>query len=231
MPCIPHNVFLQLRPRSEECFEWQFGTGADTERVLVEEERSRSEGARVIEGLTIRHRDDAVERVEKRSTTLELLAASGPVEVSRQRIEAGHHFFLFASDEWSGFELVYVLEGALTVDCEDDAENDEEPVVLRSGDYIYHNGLPKKAYFRVAEEVELLLVSSAPSFDMARDRVQEMVAIAQSVEEKDAATEGHCDRLGRLAIRTGEQLGLLGQSLIDLSYAAYLHDIGKVQVP
>jgi putative nucleotidyltransferase with HDIG domain len=83
----------------------------------------------------------------------------------------------------------------------------------------------------VAEETELLLVSSTPSFDLARNRVKDMVAMAQSVEEKDAATEGHCDRLGQLAIGTGEKLGLGGQSLIDISYAAYLHDIGKVRVP
>ena len=74
----------------------------------MKEERSCGERARVIDGLTIRRRDDAVKRVEKRSTTLELLAASGSVEVSRQRIEAGRHFYLFASDEWRGFELIYV---------------------------------------------------------------------------------------------------------------------------
>jgi len=196
--------------------------------------RSPSEEMAGIEGLTIRHRDDAVDRVEKRSTTLELLASAGSVEVSRQRIEAGRHFYLYASDEWSGFELIYVLEGVLTIDRGEDPETpktDDALAVLRPGDYIYHHGLPSKVYFRAAEEVEVLLVSSAPSFDLARNRVDEMVAIAQSVEEKDAATEGHCDRLGRLAIQTGEKLGLRGQSLIDLSYAAYLHDIGKIKVP
>ena len=203
----------------------------DAERVLVEEARCHSDDLTVIEGLTIRHRDDAVERVEKRSTTLDLLAKSGPVEVSRQRIQAGRHFYLYASDEWTGFELIYVLEGCLTIDRADDAESDEEPVLLRAGDYMYHNGLPRKVYFRACEEVELLLVSSAPSFDLARDGVEDMAAMARSVEEKDAATQGHCRRLVHMAIQTGEMLGLHGQSLIDLSYAAYLHDIGKLRVP
>ena len=57
------------------------------------------------------------------------------------------------------------------------------------------------------------------------------MALARSVEEKDRATEGHCHRLERLAIRTGERLGLSGQRLVDLSYGAYLHDVGKVSVP
>jgi len=185
----------------------------------------------LVEGLTIRHRDDAVERIEKRTTTLELLASSSSVEVSRQRIEAGRHFYLFATDEWTGFELIYVLDGVLSIDLKEDAATSEQSILLHPGDYIYHNSLPRRVFFRVAEETELLLVSSTPSFDLARNRVKDMVAMAQSVEEKDAATEGHCDRLGQLAIQTAEKLGLSGQSLIDISYAAYLHDIGKVNVP
>jgi putative nucleotidyltransferase with HDIG domain len=185
----------------------------------------------VIEGLTVGRRGDAIDSVEKRSTTLELLARSGPIEVVRQWIEAGRHSFLYASDEWTGFELIYILEGTITLDCDPDRVDPAEPIVLQAGDYMYHNGLPRKVYFRAEDTVEILLFSSAPGFDMARNGVAEMGEIARSVEEKDAATEGHCDRLGRLAIRTGEQLDLDAQSLIDLSYAAYLHDIGKVKVP
>ncbi|MBU0595567.1 HD-GYP domain-containing protein [Candidatus Bipolaricaulota bacterium] len=153
------------------------------------------------------------------------------MEVSRQRIEAGRHFYLYASDEWTGFELLYLLEGTLTIEPEEGAEPEEEAIVLKPGDHIHHNGLPRKIYFRVGEEAEFLMINSAPSFDLMQNRVKDMVAIARSVEQKDSMTEGHCDRLGRLAIRTGEHLGLLGQSLIDISFAAYLHDIGKVQVP
>lgn len=186
----------------------------------------------MIEGLTIRRRDDVVDRVEKRSTTVELLAKSGPAEVAHQHIEAGRHFFLYASDEWSGFELIFILDGVLTIEPGEGAPA-SEVVQLQRCDYIYHNGLPRRVYCRATSDVELLLFSSSltPSFDMARNGMQEMTALAQSVEEKDHATDGHCYRLERLAIRTSEKLGILGQSLIDVSYAAYLHDIGKVQVP
>lgn len=185
----------------------------------------------MIEGLTVGRRGNAIDSVEKRSTTLELLARSGPIEVVRQWIEAGRHSFLYASDEWTGFELIYILEGTITLDCDPDRVDPAEPIVLQAGDYMYHNGLPRKVYFRAEDTVEILLFSSAPGFDMARNGVAEMREMARSVEEKDAATEGHCDRLGRLAIRTGEQLNLDAQLMIDLSYAAYLHDIGKVKVP
>ncbi|MCK5828056.1 HD-GYP domain-containing protein [Candidatus Bipolaricaulota bacterium] len=186
----------------------------------------------MVDGLTIRREgDDAVDRVEKRSTSLELLAKSGSAEVYRQSIEAGRHFYLYASDEWAGFELIYVLCGVLTIDKDPDGDEEQAPVVLNPGDCIHHNGLPKRVYFRVNEAAELLLFSSAPGFDLATAGVADMVAMARSVEEKDEATQGHCDRLGHWAIKTGEKLELDGQQLIDLSYGAFLHDIGKVKVP
>jgi len=156
---------------------------------------------------------------------LELLASSGPLEVTRQRIEAGKHFNLYAADEWSGFEFMYILSGLLTLE---DGEGGEIPIQV--GDYLYHNGLPEKAYFRVETDVELLMVCTPPSFHLIRDDMQEMMALARSVEEKDLTTDGHCSRLERLAIVTGERLGLPGKQLVALSYGAYLHDIGKVMV-
>ncbi len=180
----------------------------------------------MIDGLTIRHREEVADRVDKRSTSLELLAVSGSLEVTRQRIEAGKHFNLYAADEWSGFEFMYILSGVLTLE---DSEGGEIPIQV--GDYLYHNGLPEKAYFRVKTDVELLMVCTPPSFHLIRDDMQEMMALARSVEEKDPTTEGHCSRLERLAILTGERLGLPGKQLVALSYGAYLHDIGKVMVP
>jgi putative nucleotidyltransferase with HDIG domain len=64
-----------------------------------------------------------------------------------------------------------------------------------------------------------------------RDEIQEILQFARSVEEKDEKTEGHCHRLERLAVATGERLNLAANQLVVLSYAAYLHDVGKVKVP
>ena len=178
------------------------------------------------EGLHVARRGDVLDRVQKRSAVVELLATAGGVEVTRHRIEAGRHIFLYASDEWSGFELFYVLSGLISLE-----EDGGDPVLLGAGEYLYHFGLPEKAFFRVEEDVEILLIANAPGFHLMRDELDEMMALVVSVEEKDPSTEGHCSRLERLAIVTGERLGLSGQSLVDLSYAAFLHDIGKVKVP
>lgn len=178
------------------------------------------------DGLTIRHREEVSDRVDKRTTSLELLAMSGSLEITRQRIEAGKHFNLYAADDWAGFEFMYMLSGVLELE---DGKGGSIPI--QEGDYLYHSGLPEEAYFRVETDVELLLVCTPPSFHLIRDDMQDIMALARSVEEKDSQTEGHCSRLERLATLTGERLGLPGKELIALSYGAYLHDIGKVDVP
>lgn len=176
--------------------------------------------------LEIRRRNDPLDRVEKRSAIVELLASAGPIEITRHEIEAGRHIWLYASDEWSGFELIYVLSGRISLEG-----RSGNPVTLGPGDYLYHHGLPEKEYFRTESRVELLMISNSPSFHLMRGELEGMMSLVVSVEEKDPVTEGHCQRIERLAIQTGERLGLVGQDLVDISYAAYLHDIGKTKIP
>ncbi len=163
--------------------------------------------------------------VGKRAMKLEQLVQYGSLEVTRHWISAGKHFYLDDADDWVGFELIYVLSGDVTL------EAGEKKLDLGPGDYLHHQGLAQRAFFRVNTDVELLMVSSPPSYHLIREEFQGVMSLARSVEEKDEITEGHCNRLERLAIATGERLGLGGQRLVDLSYAAYLHDIGKVKVP
>ena len=178
------------------------------------------------EELKIRRKTDPLDRVEKRSAVVELLASAGSIEVTRHEIEAGRHIWLYASDEWSGFELVYILQGTIALEGRED-----HAVTLGPGDYLYHHGLPEKEFFRAETDIEILLITNAPSFHLMRTELEGMMSLVVSVEEKDPATDGHCGRIERLAIQTGERVGLAGQELINLSYAAYLHDIGKTEVP
>ena len=177
----------------------------------------------MVDGLTVGRREGSKDAVRKTSTALDLLVQEGTFDVTWQRILAGKYFFLDAASDWEGFEFIYILSGLLRVTDDD--------LLLRAGDYLYHHGLPQRAHFQVEQDVELLLISSPPSFHLMRDEIQEILQLARSVEEKDEATEGHCHRLERLAIATGEKLNLTGDQLVALSYAAYLHDVGKVKVP
>lgn len=177
----------------------------------------------MVVGLTIVRESDRREKIEKKATALDLLVQQVAFDVTRQWILAGKYFFLDEASAWEGFEFIYVLNGSL--------RNTDDELVLHAGDYMYHHGLTKRAHFQVEQDVELLLISSPPSFHLMRDEIQEILQLARSVEEKDEDTEGHCHRLERLAIATGERLDLDGDKLIALSYGAYLHDVGKVKVP
>jgi len=57
------------------------------------------------------------------------------------------------------------------------------------------------------------------------------VALALTIEARDPYTNGHCERLSRLAVQLGRALGIGADDLHALQRGAYLHDIGKVGVP
>ena len=179
----------------------------------------------VFRGLTVALPGQHVDAVAKRSTLLELLATDGHIEVTRQSVRAGKHFYIYASDTWQGFELIYVIHGELLL------KHSAGEMLIGAGGYLHHTGLEEKAYLRVETDVDLLMVASPPGFHLMREGIEDMMQIAQAVEAKDRETSEHCDRIEHWSVLIGERLGMSGQDLIDLSYAACLHDIGKVGVP
>ena len=58
-----------------------------------------------------------------------------------------------------------------------------------------------------------------------------IVSLALTIEARDAATEGHCQRLAEYATRLGQALGLVQDDISALWRGGYLHDIGKIGVP
>jgi putative nucleotidyltransferase with HDIG domain len=55
--------------------------------------------------------------------------------------------------------------------------------------------------------------------------------LADTLGLRDGETRAHCTRVVDLASALGRRLGLDGESLRELGYAARVHDIGKVGVP
>ena len=56
-------------------------------------------------------------------------------------------------------------------------------------------------------------------------------ALTATVEAKDPYTRGHSERVWRLAVATGQEMGLDERQLELLDLAALFHDIGKIGVP
>jgi len=58
-----------------------------------------------------------------------------------------------------------------------------------------------------------------------------LMTLARSVEAKDSALDGHCERLSLLSMELGKTIGLSRRELVALHRGGVLHDIGKVGIP
>lgn len=58
-----------------------------------------------------------------------------------------------------------------------------------------------------------------------------ILSLAKTIEARDHATDGHCQRLAAYATALGRRLGLSADEIDTLRVGGYLHDIGKVGIP
>jgi hypothetical protein len=92
-------------------------------------------------------------------------------------------------------------------------------------------------------EEELLLLAeladlAAAALEHSEDRRQfsdlmkaHVEALAAAMDMRDRRTAQHSEDVVRLACAVGELLGLEAASLVELEFAARLHDVGKIRVP
>lgn len=79
---------------------------------------------------------------------------------------------------------------------------------------------------------ESLLREVARHRSLLQDNFERVVtALAAAVEAKDSLTDGHVQRVARLAVAVGREVGIRGRDLELLRYGALLHDVGKIGVP
>jgi putative two-component system response regulator len=58
-----------------------------------------------------------------------------------------------------------------------------------------------------------------------------LLALAETVEQRDRNTAGHCERMAFVGVSLGMAMGLGRADLLALYRGGYLHDIGKVGIP
>lgn len=63
-----------------------------------------------------------------------------------------------------------------------------------------------------------------------REQLNSIRTLIQVINVKDSYTYGHSERVVEYCLSLGAAVGLSGNDLLELSYAAYLHDIGKVEI-
>lgn len=119
---------------------------------------------------------------------------------------------------WIGAPLIVRGEciGVLTVDGYATNQFDEADAQLVSS-FAIHAGIA---------------IENARLFGELEDSFTQTVsALANAIDVRDSYTNGHSQRLAKLAVETGRVLGCSNKELEDIYWAALLHDIGKIGVP
>jgi HD-GYP domain-containing protein (c-di-GMP phosphodiesterase class II) len=99
---------------------------------------------------------------------------------------------------------------------------------------VFPDRAPKRfaVALRAGNVKQLESVATDPTADVDRaDAAARVLAGAMALQAHDRRTRGHCERVRAYAVLIGEELGLGGDDLDRLQWAALLHDIGKLEVP
>lgn len=168
--------------------------------------------------------NDYVDRIERGNYEARLLVDAGQIDVIKQFIPEKTAFYLDSPGEWSRFEFLYVLHGEL------DYVDGEQTRRLGPSDYVVCNMLDERKWFETLTDVTILSMASPSAFKEMNDATTEFHKISSKIES-DEYVGGHCKRIENMAVWLASELGLHGEQMGRLCYAAFFHDIGKAKVP
>jgi HD-GYP domain-containing protein (c-di-GMP phosphodiesterase class II) len=83
----------------------------------------------------------------------------------------------------------------------------------------------------ISEAVAITLACHMTIHELEHANLASIVTLAMTMEAKDPYTNGHSSRVRTWATAVGQELGLSGSQLQNLSHAGELHDIGKIAWP
>ncbi len=82
----------------------------------------------------------------------------------------------------------------------------------------------------VASQIAIAAENTRLAKDAERGYVETIAALAIAVEERDAYTSGHLERVAGFSVRIAENLKMPPQAIQTLRDAAFLHDVGKIAI-
>ncbi|QOR36545.1 HD domain-containing protein [Clostridium sp. 'deep sea'] len=177
-----------------------------------------------MKGFFIEKSGGSLEKVSQNSATLELLARGDGTEILMQEIKANKVIQVVSQESSSVMEFFYVLDGSLAW-----LKNSEEEI-LQAGDYFYTHHFKGKEYLKTLSETKLLYVSTQPIFHYISKQIKDLMEMVNSVEKKDYYTHSHGKRVHDISGKVAQKLGITGERLEKVLYAALFHDIGKIKL-
>lgn len=156
---------------------------------------------------------------------LSLLAAGDGTEVIRHRMQRDTRWAIETQDGWTACEMLMIISGTLSMLTSDG------DVLLSKGDILSATPILEDTVFHALTDVEFIYISSQPVFHFYSKQPEELKGLAIAVAVKDGYTAEHCERILALSMLVGETMGLGSKEMLQLNYGAFLHDVGKVQIP
>lgn len=168
---------------------------------------------------------DAIERAQTERTTVSLLASKNGTEMIHHSLTKGTSWGLTPQPEWNELEAIFVISGELHYQVGDTNG------ILKVGDTLSAEPVTSHVIFTAIEASSFLYVSSSPVFHHYSEFTRSIHQLAIEIEEKDGYTARHCERIRHHSLLIGKKMGLSSSELFSLSYGAFFHDVGKINIP
>jgi HD-GYP domain-containing protein (c-di-GMP phosphodiesterase class II) len=166
-----------------------------------------------------------IETVHMKGVKIALIASGDGTEIIYHELQDGVMWGIEPQVDWNAMEYIHVLSGQLLLKYENETKN------LIAGDSFFRNPVKNHYIFQSIGVTEFLYVTSQPVFHFYSKSIKELMELAIAIEEKDGYTVDHCQRINKLSMLLGEQMGLNTEQLKGLNIASFLHDVGKLRIP
>jgi HD-GYP domain-containing protein (c-di-GMP phosphodiesterase class II) len=167
----------------------------------------------------------AIEKVTMQGTELSLLSSFDGTEVIHHKLFKDSRWAMQAEHGWEALEFLFIISGKLIW------QSPKGNLVLKPGNSLAATPIKENAIFVAEEDTEFLYVCSKPVFHYYSEALKQKMNLAVSVEEKDGYTADHCSRIMQHSMMIGEKMNMSSHDLFILNYAAFFHDLGKVDIP
>ncbi len=107
-------------------------------------------------------------------------------------------------------------------------ENYYLPIDVKSNDEIGHLADTfEKLRLSMAEKIDELKLSIVRE---KRAHLESVIALTNAIEMRDPYTKEHLSRVMKYALLIAKEMCLTGDEMVELKYACFLHDVGKIYI-